>query len=1015
MNLYFADRSLNILGMASTGMSNGLRIYDDTKTEQIDSGSTTLEFTVYYTPSNRSKVSGYVSAGNYILYRDEDDESFFTIIDYEEDVLNRSIKIYSEDNGMDLLNETIYGYEAGEAYSAAYYIEKFAYDSGFTLNINEVSDKTLQLKWSSVQTVSERIQSIADEFEAELSYSFDIKNMGVAHKYINLHKKRGNDNGVQLRFGDEIDNITVTKSVADLATGLSVTGGTPDGAESAITLNGYSYDDGDFYVTGDKLLSRTALSKWSRYMYESGDDVGHIIQRWSYDTTDQGILFNKALEHLKEICDVSVTCEVDLLKFPTGSKIGDTMYIIDDAGELYMSARLLKLVTSRANKKYTATFGDYVQQDSGISSKVQELANQFAQLAKKRTMYTWIAYADNEEGMNISKVAFGKKYMGIASNRISKEIDISDPSIYEWSKIAGDDGRSIVSITEYYQINNSSTTIPTSWFTKVVSPTSENRYLWNYELYTYTDGSKAETKERIIGVYGDTGTSIADINNYYLATSQGEGITIKTEGWTKTIQAMDQVARYLWNYEEVISDSGSIISTSTPHMIGVYGAKGEEGFSPIIETNKTDKKTTITITDAEGQKNAVINDGIDGESPTLISTVVSYCQSTSGTVPPTSGWSSSPPKAIEQYYMWTRIIQTFSDGKTSTSYSVAYNGSNGIRGDDGTMIYAMCDTAADVAAKIAQTQNGTFVLKKGVTITVEFDYANTAVHPTLNVNSTGTKSILLVGNNSLYWNAGACITFTYDGSAYRVSSEPVYASEATIGNASGNNIYLTGSKMQIRSASTALAEFSGSNISLGLTGGYGSGASIDMFQSAIKIMSISGNMASKNFIQAYHDITISERSSGGYMAVYQDSINIAHKNIEIVGNSDSVGIIAATKLRLYENGRDIRSWVLLGAWLPDTSGNTKVFSLDVTKFHEYLLTVGVNTYEEGSGWYYRILASTIIPAEVFYGQANREWNNGAHQVVYNPDGKNIYAGGVSYLDYSFKLHATNGEVRLHGK
>ncbi len=1010
MTLYFANRSMTILGMASTDLPNGLRIFDDAKTEQIDSGSVTLEFTVYYTPETRKTVSEYVSAGNYILYKDGTEQGFFTIIDYEEDVLNRSIKIYAEDNGMDLLNETLYAYEADKAYSAAYYIEKFAYDSGFTINVNEVSDKTLQLQWGSVQTASERIQSVADEFGAELSYSFEIKNMGIAHKYINLYKQRGSDNGIQLRFGDEIDNITVTKSVADLATGLSVTGGTPDGSNTAISLEGYSYDDGDFYVSGNKLLSRVALSKWTRYLHETGDDGGHIIQRWSYDTTDQATLFNKALEHLKEICEVSVTCEVDLLKFPSGAKIGDTMYIVEDSGELYMSARLLKLVTSRANDKYTATFGDYVQQDSGISSKVQELANQFAELAKRRVLYTWIAYADDETGTNISKVAFGKKYMGIAYNRISETIDISDPSIYEWSKIAGDDGRSIVSITEYYQINNSSTTIPTSWSTSVLSPTADKRYLWNYEVYTYTDGSKAETKERVIGVYGDTGTSISDIINYYLASTQSEGITIKTEGWTKTVQAMDQGKRYLWNYEEVIGDSGAVISTSTPHMIGVYGAKGEEGFSPIVETNKSDKTTTITIIDAEGRKNAVIEDGIDGESPTLVSTVISYAQSSGGTVAPTSGWQTSPPTATQGMFMWTRIVQTFSDGKTSTSYSVAYNGTNGVKGDDGTMIYAICNTAAGTAAKVAQTQNGTFVLKKGVTVTVSFTYANTAAKPTLNINSTGAKEIRLVGNNSLYWNAGACITFTYDGSYYRVSSEPVYASEAIIGNASGYNIQLTGSKMNIRNGSKELATYDGQNIYLGKTGQSGSGGTFNLFNGTFTIVSQAGTAGAKNFVSGASDICLRVMDHSSFISMFTNLMYIQSGYIDIRSSSDDIRIYSASKLSLLEGGRDIRAWKYLGCTYPDISPTT--IGIDIGAYREYLVTTGINTYNSSdSSWYYRTLASTLIPATEFYSQANRDWNEGAHQVM-RSDG---YKGGVSYLNWTAKLYSTKGETRLYGR
>lgn len=68
----------------------------------------------------------------------------------------------------------------------------------------------------------------------------------------------------------------------------------------------------------------------------------------------------------------------------------------------------------------------------------------------------------------------------------------------------GKDGKGISSITEYYQVT-STTTVPTSWVSTVPTLTSTNKYLWNYETITYTDGTSTNSKKRIIGVYGDTG------------------------------------------------------------------------------------------------------------------------------------------------------------------------------------------------------------------------------------------------------------------------------------------------------------------------------------------------------------------------------------------------------------------------------------------------------------------------------------------------------------------------------
>ena len=73
----------------------------------------------------------------------------------------------------------------------------------------------------------------------------------------------------------------------------------------------------------------------------------------------------------------------------------------------------------------------------------------------------------------------------------------------------GDDGRGISSVTEYYLATSASTNVSTStsgWTTGITTTTTTNKYLWNYEETTYTDGTTGETKPVIIGTHGANGT-----------------------------------------------------------------------------------------------------------------------------------------------------------------------------------------------------------------------------------------------------------------------------------------------------------------------------------------------------------------------------------------------------------------------------------------------------------------------------------------------------------------------------
>lgn len=189
---------------------------------------------------------------------------------------------------------------------------------------------------------------------------------------------------------------------------------------------------------------------------------------------------------------------------------------------------------------------------------------------------------------------------------------------------AGTSGRGIKTITEYYLISSAKTGITTAssgWSTSVPTMTATNKYLWNYEKFTFTDNTTATTTPKIIGIYGDkgatgatgpqgpqgnagatgpqgpqgatgpkgpqgatgatgpqgaTGNGIKSITNYYLATASGSGVSASTSGWTTTVQAITMSKKYLWNYEVVTYTNGSTYQ-SAPCIIGAYGDKGATG------------------------------------------------------------------------------------------------------------------------------------------------------------------------------------------------------------------------------------------------------------------------------------------------------------------------------------------------------------------------------------------------------------------------------------------------------
>ena len=161
--IYFADRAMNILGSASTGLPKGLMITDDKKTEEISEGVATFECNLDYDFVNSDEeqevdVKKLAAVGNFILKQsaDSSEVEVYTIIDSTIDPIQKDASIYAEDAGLDLLNEVVGKYAADKAYNIAYYINKFAYDSGFEIGINEVSNLTRKLSCYCCNTLNQR-------------------------------------------------------------------------------------------------------------------------------------------------------------------------------------------------------------------------------------------------------------------------------------------------------------------------------------------------------------------------------------------------------------------------------------------------------------------------------------------------------------------------------------------------------------------------------------------------------------------------------------------------------------------------------------------------------------------------------------------------------------------------------------------------------------------------------------------------------------------------------------------
>lgn len=153
--------------------------------------------------------------------------------------------------------------------------------------------------------------------------------------------------------------------------------------------------------------------------------------------------------------------------------------------------------------------------------------------------------------------------------------------------------------------------------------------------------------------------------------------------------------------------SVSVKSTSVTYQVGASGTDKPTGtWSTTVPTVPNGKylwtKTVVNYSDGKSTEAYSVSykgtnglNGANGTSVTIKSTSVTYQVSASGTTTPTGNWVETVPTVPNGQFLWTRTIVTYSDGKSTTSYSVSYKGTNGANGKNGADAITMSITSSN--------------------------------------------------------------------------------------------------------------------------------------------------------------------------------------------------------------------------------------------------------------------------------------------------------------------------------
>lgn len=174
------------------------------------------------------------------------------------------------------------------------------------------------------------------------------------------------------------------------------------------------------------------------------------------------------------------------------------------------------------------------------------------------------------------------------------------------------------------------------------------------------------------GINGQNGTSVTVKNTSITYQVGNSGTTKPTGSWVADVPSAGK-GQYLW----------------TKTVVNYSDGKSTEAYG-------------VSYQGINGQ------DGQNGTSVTVSGNSVTYQVGTSGTTTPTGTWVADVPSVPNGQYLWTKTVVNYSDGKSTTSYSVSYKGTNGTNGTNGKDAITLSITSSN--GTIFKNNSGSTVL-----------------------------------------------------------------------------------------------------------------------------------------------------------------------------------------------------------------------------------------------------------------------------------------------------------------
>lgn len=572
-----------------------------------------------------------------------------------------AFQVTCNNTNLELAQEQSVALKSTTAQSIAWYLEHLEI-LGFTnleIGVNEVSDKTRTLEFETQDTKLAQLHSLMSKFDAEFAFRTELNRDGTIKSFIidifqqpddNHHgigKARGD---VVLHYQNELKGVQVASDKTQL-----FNAGVFTGAEG-VNLEGVEFEEKnelgqvEFY---SRRGSSYVFAPLSREQYPSTMNPNNADNwtRKDFQTEykDANSLKAYALRTIKQYAYPLLTYTVDVhSSFVDKYKdinLGDTVKIINNnfRGGLALEARVTEMVISfDMPLNNSIVFSNYRKLVNKPSSDLQQRIDEIA--AKALPYRVEITTTNGTVFKN-----------GVGRSTVRPVLKQGDKTVNAtWSFVIGGVIK-YVGLT--YDMVASEITQPTAL---TVSAWIDNKEVASEEV-TFLNvldgknglpgpaGPKGEKGDR--GNDGLPGKNGVGLKSTTITYGMSDNETTMPTSWTANPPALVK-GKYLW--------------TKTQWMYTDFSS--ETGY----------QKTYIPQNGSKG------DDGLPGKDGVGIrSTTITYAQGTSGTVAPTTGWTSQVPNVPPGQFLWTKTVWTYTDNTNETGYSVSKIGETGPKGDKG--------------------------------------------------------------------------------------------------------------------------------------------------------------------------------------------------------------------------------------------------------------------------------------------------------------------------------------------